>query len=46
MGSGNDGKDCNDTEAAFPVSITPSDSYSPAEAGGRTEAEELSHSFV
>ena len=46
MGSGNDGKDCNDTEAAFPVSIAPSDGYLPAEPGRRTEAEEISHSFV
>lgn len=46
MGSGNDGKDCNDTKAALPVSTAPSDSYSLAEAGGTTEAEEISHSFV
>jgi len=46
MGSGNDGEDCSDTEAAFPISVDPSNGYSPTEAGGRTEAEEISHSFV
>ncbi|GAB0176106.1 interleukin-15 [Grus japonensis] len=36
MGSRNDGKDSNGTEASFPVSIAPNNSYSPAEADDET----------